>query len=235
MGIAANPESRTPLSRERVLRAAVVLADDGGIESLSMRRLGQALGVEAMSLYNHARSKEDILDGIVDVVVGEIELIPRSADWQVSLRSQVLAARAVLRSHPWMPRVVETRPSAGPASMRYLEAVIAILREGGFSVDLTHHAMHVLGSRVFGFNQELFDDTGDTVETTEAGDAGEAGARPPIVPPDIAGMAARYPYITELAAAVSHEGALGGCDDEVEFAFGLDLILDGLERLRAGG
>jgi len=221
MAIAATAEPRIPLSRDRVLRAAIELADDGGIESLSMRRLGQALGVEAMSLYNHARNKEDILNGIVDVVVGEIQVVPKEADWATTMRRQVGEARTVLRRHPWMPRVMETRANPGPATMRYLEAVISILREGGFSVDLTHHAMHVLGSRHFGFNQELFDNPSD------------AGEQPQITALAASQMAAQFPYIAELAAAVSHEGGLGGCDDDVEFAFGLNLILDGLERLRA--
>ena len=220
MAIAASAASRAPLSRERVLQAAIDLADDGGIESLSMRRLGQALGVEAMSLYHHARNKEDILDGIVDVVVGEIEVVPHEGAWLAIMRAQIGAARLVLRRHLWMPRVMETRANPGPSTMRYLESIIAILREGGFSLDLTHHAMHVLGSRVYGFNQELFDD------------ASEAGETPQIAAPRPAEIAALFPYITELVAAVSHEGGLGGCDDDVEFAFGLDLILEGLERLR---
>jgi AcrR family transcriptional regulator len=214
-------EPRTPLSKERVLRAAIALADESGIDSLSMRRLGQSLGVEAMSLYNHARNKDEILDGIVDVVVGEIVTTARGADWKTSMRAQVIAARAVLLLHPWMPRVIETRANPGPMGMRYLETIISIFREGGFSVDLTHHAMHVIGSRIYGFNQELYDTPG------------EAGEQPEIAPSAAREMAASYPYITELSAAVSHEGGLGGCDDDVEFAFGLDLILDGLERLRA--
>jgi AcrR family transcriptional regulator len=221
MAIARTAEARTPLSRERVLHAAIALADEGGIASLSMRRLGQSLGVEAMSLYNHARNKEDILDGIVDVVVGEIQIVPGTADWTTTMRQQVGEARTVLRRHPWMPRVMETRANPGPATMRYLEIVITILREGGLSVDQTHHAMHVLGSRHFGFNQELFDAPGET------------GEQPQITALAASQMAAAYPYIAELSAAVSHEGGLGGCDDDVEFAFGLDLILDGLERLRA--
>jgi len=212
-------EPRTPLSKERVLRAAVALADRDGLEALSMRKLAQELGVEAMSLYNHVRNKEDVLDGAVDVVVGEIEVPPRSSEWKASLRQTVLSARAVLLRHPWAPRVIESRKNPSPATFQYFESVIAILRAGGFSVDLTHHALHVLGSRVLGFTQELFNDSD---ELASGPDAAAMYAQ----------MADKFPYMIEMAMAVSHEGGLGGCDDDVEFAFALELILDGLERLR---
>lgn len=220
MPTVTSAQPRTPLTKERVLRAAIELADQSGIESLSMRKLGQTLGVEAMSLYNHARNKEDILDGIVDMVVGEIELTSRDLDWKTALHTQVMAARGVLLRHSWAPRIIEARKNPGPATMRYMESVIGMLRTGGFSVDLTHHAMHVLGSRIYGFNQELYDDAGGSDMTPEVA---------AIMAQE---MAATYPYITELTMAVSHEGGLGGCDDDVEFAFGLDLILDGLDHLR---
>ena len=213
-------EPRTPLSKERVLRAAINLADRGGIESLSMRKLGQELGVEAMSLYNHVRNKNDVLDGIADVVVGEIDLCPGAADWKTSLRQRVISARTVLLRHPWAPSVIQSRTNPSPAMLRYLESVIGILREGGFSIDLAHHAMHVMGSRVLGFTQELFDDSK------------ELGPDPEMAAILARELGDKYPYITEMAMAVSHDGGLGGCDDDVEFEFALDLILDGLERLR---
>jgi AcrR family transcriptional regulator len=212
---------RAPLSKDLVLRAAVELADRGGSEAISMRKLGQELGVDAMSLYHHVQDKDDILDGIVDVVVGEIDIPPADTDWKTALRRLVSGARKVMLRHPWAPRVIESRPNPGPATMQYMEAALAILRDGGFSVDLSHHAMHVLGSRILGFNQDLYDDS-------------SAGRIDPQLAARMAReLADKYPYISELALAVSHEGGLGGCDDEVEFAFGLDLILDGLERLRA--
>lgn len=213
-------EPRTPLTKERVLRAAINLADKGGIESLSMRKLGQELRVEAMSLYNHVRNKDDVLDGIADVVVGEIDVEPSAADWKTSLRERVISARTVLLRHPWAPRVIQSRTNPSPAMLRYLESVIGILREGGFSVDLCHHAMHVMGSRVLGFTQELFDDSK------------KLGPDPEIAAILARELGDKYPYLTEMAMAVSHEGGLGGCDDDVEFEFALDLILDGLERLR---
>ena len=215
-----NAAPRIPLSKERVLRTAVDLADRGGSETVSMRKLGQELGVDAMSLYHHVQNKDEILDGIVDVVVAEIDVTTTGTDWRVTMRQLVMAARVVMLRHPWAPRVIESRTDPGPATMRYMESVLAILRGGGFSLDLAHHAMHVLGSRVLGFNQDLYDDS-------------DAGRDSPEMAALVRQMEDRYPYIAELALAVSHEGGLGGCDDDVEFAFGLDLILDGLERLRA--
>jgi AcrR family transcriptional regulator len=212
--------TRTPLTRERVLRAAIDLADRAGIESLSMRKLAQELRVEAMSLYNHVRDKDDILDGIVDVVVGEIEVYPGGGNWKTSMRQQVIAARKVLLRHPWAPRVIESRTSRNPAMVSYMDSVIKLLRHGGFSVDLAHHALHVLGSRILGFTQDLFD---DSAERSPGPEMAALFARE---------LAAKYPYAAEMAMSVSHDGGLGGCDDDVDFEFGLDLILDGLDRLR---
>jgi len=212
-------QPREPLSRERVLRAAITLADQGGIASLSMRKLAQDLGVEAMSLYNHVRNKEDLLDGMADAIVGEIDVRPTREHWKLALRRRMMAARTVLLRHPWAAHVIESRRTLSPMMVRYMEDVVRMLREGGFSVDQAHHTLHVLGSRVLGFNQDLFEDTSSLDQS-----------------PDVAAimareMAAQFPYITEMATAVSHDGGLGGCDDDFEFAFGLDLILDGLERL----
>ncbi len=212
---------RVPLSRERVIRVAIELADRDGFEALSMRKLGQELGVDAMALYRHVRSKDDLFDGIIEAIVGEIER-PRAPDgWMIALREQVMAARRVMLRHPWARRVFEDRGTGGVAVIGYVEVVLGIFADGGFSIDLAHHALHVLDSRIFGFNQDLFDDSGRTEPS-----------------PDVAAMfdsamAARFPRVTELAMSVSHEGVLGRCDDDVEFAFGLDLILDGLEDRRA--
>jgi len=193
--------------------------DAEGLDAVSMRRVAREVGVEAMSLYNHVRNKEDLLDGIVDVVVGEIDLRPSRDHWKPALRHRLMTARTVLLRHPWAPRVIESRRTMSPVMVRYLESLLGILRTGGFSVDQTHHALHILGSRILGFTQDLFGNTGAR-ETS----------------PEVAAIMARemaqqYPYITELALSVSHDGALGGCDDDLEFALGLDLILDGLERM----
>ena len=216
MTIEPATEGRTPLSKERVLLAAVDLADRGGIEALSMRRLGQELGVDAMALYRHVRNKDDLLDGIVEVIVAEIQRPKPTDDWKAALRGQAMAARRVMLRHPWARRVLEERPKGGPMFLGYVESVLATLYDGGFSIDLAHHTLHVLGSRIFGFNQDLFEDSGPDPSPDEAAILVRA--------------LAPYPHVTALAKSVSHEGVLGKCDDDVEFAFGLDLILDGLAQ-----
>jgi AcrR family transcriptional regulator len=214
--------AREPLTKERILRAAVALADEGGVESLSMRRIAQELGVVPMALYKHVANKDGMLDGMVDVVVGEIDPPLDGADWKTAISERILSARRALLRHSWASRVIESRTSPTPTVIGYMDEMIGVLRKGGFSVDLTHHAMHAMGSRALGFSQELFDDTPDD-------------------PPEIQAIAAQqmaeaYPYISEMAAAISHDDAsvVGqGCDDQFEFEFALDLMLDGLERLRA--
>ena len=212
-------DRRPPLTKERVLRAAVDLADREGIDSLSMRRLGQELGVDAMALYRHVRTKDEILDGIVEAIVGEISLPDSTGGWKAALRAQVMAARQVMLRHPWSPKVIEERPTVSPTMLGYIESVLAKLADGNFSIDVAHHAIHVLGSRILGFNQDLFEDSADPPPSPEAAAA-------------VARALAAYPHVTELAQSVSHDGVLGACDDDFEFAFGLDLILDGLERRR---
>jgi AcrR family transcriptional regulator len=199
---------------------AIDVADRDGAEGLSMRRLGQELGVDAMALYRHVRSKDDLLDGIVDVLVGQIERVDPSDDWKGSLRDQVMIARRLMLRHPWARQVIEERGTAGVAMIGYVETVLTILREGGFSLDLAHHSLHVLGSRILGFSQDLFEDSPSEPPPPEAAEA-------------LARVIATHPNVAELAGSVSHDGVLGACDDDVEFAFGLDLILDGLERRRA--
>jgi AcrR family transcriptional regulator len=213
----ADRAQRRPLTRERVLKAAVRLADREGIDAVSMRRLGTELAIEAMSLYTHVRGKDDLLDGMIELVIREIQ-VHRSADWKASLRATILAARAVVLRHPWAPRVIESRNDPGPSGLRYYDAVMGILREGGFSLEMTHHAIHLFGSRLLGFTQDLFDDSPDV--------------SPEAMRAMAAALADTHPFVSEMTLGATHEGALGGCDDDVEFEFGLDLILGGLERLR---
>jgi AcrR family transcriptional regulator len=213
-----NAERRETLTRQRVLEAAVELANRHGIESVSMRRLGQELGVEAMSLYTHVRSKDDLLDGMVDVVMGEIPAVEARDDWKAALRQSVLGARGVLLRHPWAPDVIETRTAPGPAILRQYDTVMGIMRGGGLSLELAHHALHMFGSRLLGFTRELFDDS-----TNPDPEAAAAMARQ---------LQPTLPHVAEMALAATHEGGLGGCDTDLEFEFSLDVILDGLERLR---
>ncbi len=212
---------RVPLSRDRVLRAAVALADDAGIESLSMRKLAQELGVVPMALYKHVANKEELLNGIVDVVLGEINPPVRGTDWKNAVRQRILSARQALLRHPWASQVIESRTTPTPVVLEYLDSMIGMFRVGGFSVDLTHHVMHAMGSRILGFTQELFDDSQSVDPEVQAVMFGE--------------MAGKYPYVTEIAMAAAHveESVVGqGCDDQFEFEFALDLLLDGFERLR---
>ena len=222
----APAEHRVPLSRQRVLGAAVELADREGIEALSMRRLGHELGVEAMSLYNHVANKDDVLDGMVDVILSEIDPPAADGDWKAVLRSRILSARRVMLRHPWASGVIASRRQPSPLTMSYMDAIGGIFRRAGFSVDLMHHAMHALGSRVLGFSQELFDDSSELEQTPE------------MQAVMLQQMAAQYPNITAIVQQISHDEASvvgSGCDDQVEFEFALDLMLDGLERIRDRG
>ena len=211
---------RSPLGRERVLLAAVAFADEHGIASLSMRRLGDVLGVEAMSLYNHVANKDELLDGMVDLVFSEIDLPVGGADWKTAMRERAQSARQALRRHPWAIVVMSTRTSPGPATLRHHDAVIGTLRAAGFSVALTAHAFSALDSYIYGFAlQEATLPLGDTEEET----AEVAQMMMAQVPAD------EYPHLTEFT--VEHI-LQPGYDYGDEFGFGLDLILDGLEKTR---
>ena len=223
------PRPRDPLTRERVLRAAVDLADREGLDALTMRNVARALGAEAMSLYYHVANKEAVLDGVVDVIldeineaVGVVDGPPASEDWKASVRARILAAREVLIRHKWASRVIETRTAISPSTMRYFDGLLGLLRAGGFSYDLAHHAMHALGSRGLGFTQELFEP-----ENADEGDEDLTAA--------MAAMADQFPHLTGMLMEVAHDdpdSTLGWCDDQFEFEFGLDLILEGLDAMR---
>ncbi|MFJ8585401.1 TetR/AcrR family transcriptional regulator [Streptomyces sp. NPDC093595] len=231
---------RAPLSRDRVLRAAVGLADAAGAEALSMRRLAQELGVVPMALYKHVAHKEELLDGMVDVVVGEIEPPEAGVHWKSAVRQRILAARRVLLRHPWAAAVIESRTGPTPAVLAYLDAMIRTFREGGLSADLTHHVMHALGSRLLGFSRELFDGgrAGAAAPATPQAPAAVPVPDAAVAPEGAAGAAVAYPWVAEIAAAAAHDADSvvgGGCDDQFEFEFALDLLLDGFERLHRQG
>ena len=209
---------RTPLSRQRVLRAAVELVDRQGIGALTMRRLGQELGVEAMSLYKHVANKDEVVDGMVELVLGEIELPADGEDWRAAMRRRAVSARAAFARHPWASGVL-SRPNPGPAMLRNLDSVIASLRRGGFSMALAAHAMALLDSYIYGFAMqeaslpfgnapELVELTGDILRQFRVED---------------------YPHLA--AMAVEHI-MRPGYDFADEFEYGLDLILDALDRTR---
>src|SRR6266496_5619691 len=209
---------RAPLSRDQVLRAAVALADQSGIGALSMRKLGEAVGVEAMSLYNHVAGKGDLLDGMVDVVFSEIGLPSGDAGWKAVMRQRAISAREALARHRWAIGLMESRRSPGPATLRHHDAVLGCLREAGFSISMAAHAYSVLDSYIYGFALQQASLPFKTSE--EVVEVADSILRQ--FPADA------YPHLAELT--IQHV-LQPGYDYADEFAFGLDLILDGLERL----
>jgi AcrR family transcriptional regulator len=204
-----------------VLRAAVAMADATGIEAVSMRKLADELGVVPMALYKHVAGREELLDGMVDIVVGEIDPPAVGADWKGAVRQRILSARRSLQRHPWAPGVIESRSDASPAMLAYLDSMIGMFLAGGFSADLIHHALHALGSRLLGFTQEILNDSQDLDPQALEAIASQ--------------MEGIYPNVAVMTRAVYHDEAsvVGqGCDDQFEFEFALDLLLDGLDRLR---
>ena len=216
---APQPEPRIPLSRERILRAAIALADEGGIESLSMRKLGQQLGVEAMSLYHHVANKDDLLDGIVDAVTSEIEVPSDETDWKEAIRRTAISSHDLFLRHRWACSLMMRRARVSPDRMRWMEAVLRTFREAGFSAEMTHHAYHALDSHITGFTLWQVSMPFETKE--ELVDLAEGFLQE--IPAD------EYPYVIEHA---EQHMAPSSPDGKSEFEFGLDLILDGLERLR---
>ena len=213
-----SPEPRVPLSRERVLGAAVLLADEEGIESLSMRELGLRLGFEAMSLYNHVANKDDLLDGMVDLVVSEIDLPSDTVDWKEAMRRRAISAQSVFSRHPWASGLIDSRESSGPARLRYFDWMIGTLRRAGFTLETAARAFSILDSYIYGFGrQQLNMSSGGDITPEEMA---EAFLR--AIPAD------EYPYLREM---VVDYAMASDYDESADLGFGLDLILDGLQRL----
>lgn len=212
-------ETRSSLSREHVLRVAIELADKAGVEALTMRKLGQVLGVEAMSLYNHVVNKDDLLDGMVDVVFGEIGLAWKEKDWKKAMRQRAITAREVLSHHSWSIELMESRRRPGPATLQHHDVVIECLREAGFSITMAAHAFSLLGSFIYGFALQQASLPFNT-SSESAAEAEKILRR---------FSAGQYPHLTEMT---SQHVLQPGYDYAGEFEFGLDLILEGLERVR---
>lgn len=216
---------RRRLNRQRVLDGAIAFADEVGLDALSMRNLAERLGVAPMALYKHVAGKEPLVDAMVEQLIQGIPLPERTTDWRGAVRGQILAARRTLLTHRWAARAIETRTSTPPVVLAYIDALIAAFRSGGFSAELAHYAMHALGSRMWGFIQEVFP------------------SPPPPEDPEVraammAQLAQAFPHVLEIAMVSAHADASGvvqGCDDQAEFEFALDLLLDGLERRRDAG
>jgi AcrR family transcriptional regulator len=210
-------EPRLPLSRDRILHAALELADEGGIESLTMRKLGQALGFEAMSLYNHVANKDDVFDGILDLVLAESEPPSPTGDWDAAIRTSAISVHEALRRHPWSCTLLMAPEHARPARARYMDSLLGRLREAGFSAETTYHAYHVLDGHIFGFS------LWETSHTYTAEQVSTFKARF-----EQTITADAYPYLHEHAQQHFSEGT----HREVRaFEFGLDLILDGLKKI----
>jgi AcrR family transcriptional regulator len=206
-----------PLSRERILHTAIRLADEGGIESLSMRKLAEELGFKAMSLYNHVANKDDMLDGIVDIVVSEIEVPDFGIDWKIAMRRRATSAHEVLLRHPWAAMALMSRLNVGSAMLRYVDATLGCLYEAGFSLKMADQAWNAIDSHIYGFTlQEL----NFPIDATDYSAAAEQGLA--LIPAD------QYPYFNRLTHYVM-ESRYDGIHD---FEFGLELILSGLDRLR---
>jgi AcrR family transcriptional regulator len=214
-------EARERLNRERVLRTAIRLADEIGIERLTMRKLGEELGVEAMSLYNHVSNKDDLLNGMIDAVFEEIELPSHSDHWKTALRKRSVSLRDMLKRHPWANGLMDSAATPGAATLRHHDRVIGTFRNAGFSLDMTAHALSALDSYVYGFAKQ---DKALPFDTEE-----EAAAMGLIFLAHL--PASQYPYLHEFTAEhVLQPGYSYG----KEFEFGLDLVLDALGRERDG-
>lgn len=209
---------RTPLSPEKVLRAALRMADRGGIESLSMRKLAQSLKVEAMSLYNHVANKEDILDGLVELVASEIDVPSIGGDWRAAMRQRATSAHAVLMRHPWATMLFVSRVNIGPNMLRYVDATIGCLREAGFSYPMADHAWNALDAYIYGFTLQKLN---FPLDPSEYGPAAKEFLH--LIPVE------QFPYLNGM----SQEVIAGRHDGMHQLEIGLDLILDGLERMRA--
>jgi AcrR family transcriptional regulator len=209
---------RPTLTRERVVDAGIAVADADGIDALTMRRLGRELGVEAMALYNHVGNKDDLLDGMLDRAAGEIELSGDDVDWRTFARRRATAAHAVLIRHRWLPAVWTSRISLGPNRMRYMDSALRNLREAGFPPELLDRAYHAVENHIVGHALQTI---GFPLDNDQMQELGEPLLRSQPL--------ADYP---DLIAHIRHH--LDRAPEQDEFAFGLDLILDGLQRLRDG-
>jgi len=220
---------REPLSRERVLAAASALADAVGIQALTMRRLATDLGIEPMSLYYHVPHKEGLLDGLVEIVVEEIHAAAgrvetTGSDWRTCLRQRFLAAREVMLRHPWAPGLIGSRATVPASVYTYYDGIVGTLVNAGFSYHIAHRAVHAFGSMPLGFAQEIF-----------SPEAAGGSMDPDTAEAEFAAMADALPHLTAMVTAEVHDATdptLGWCDSQAEFEFTLNLLLDGLERIR---
>ncbi len=208
-----------PLSRDRILQTAIQLADNHGIEFLSMRKLAQKLGVKAMSLYNHVANKNDLIDGMVDIVVSEIDVPDLGTDWKTAMRQRAISAHTVLLRHPWATMAMMSRANVGPAMLRYVNATLGCLVEAGFSFEMADHVWNAMDNHIYGFTLQKLNFPFEEAEYADA-----ARQYVSMLP------AKKYPYLNKLTHYVI-EGQYNGIHN---FEFGLDLILNSLDAFRNG-
>jgi AcrR family transcriptional regulator len=219
------PDGRAPLSRERVLRAAISIADKRGISAVTMRAVASALGVEAMSLYNHITNKDDMLDGMIDLVVEEIALPQDAADWREAMSCRAVAAHGAFTRHPWAPALIDSRETSGPARLRYFDWVLGVLVRAGFTLETAGRCFSVLDSYIYGFGRQQSNAFAEEADVEEASAEEMAAAFMEAIPPD------QYPYLHDMTLQVMGDG----WDEDASFRFGLEIVLDGLaQRLSAG-
>lgn len=218
-----------PLNRTVVVSAAVGFADREGLGAVSMRRLSAELGVVPMALYKHVADKDDLVAGMIDLVVAGYAVPPRGLDWREGVRQRVLAARDALLEHPWLRPAIEAATQRTPAVLWHMDAVAGEFAAGGLSYDLVHHAMHALGHRIWGFSPEAFSSP-------------PASGSPPAPAPSaeeqavmMAAMAQQFPHISAIAIDTATRHPLGACDEQFEFEFTLDLLLEAFARLHSVG
>lgn len=215
--------SRSPLDRSRVLAEAVAFADARGLEALNMRALAGELGVVPMALYKHVSGKDDLLGGMLDTVVAAYPTPPAGRGWRETVRLRISGARAASASHPWLPAAIAQRADPTPTTLAHVNAIAGDFIDGGFSVDLVHHAMHALGHRIWGYSPEPF--PGGAAPTGTAEERAMQGRA----------LAERFPHVVAIAVDAATRTGRGACDGDAEFAFTLDLLLDAFERLHQAG
>ncbi|MDO8963945.1 MAG: TetR/AcrR family transcriptional regulator C-terminal domain-containing protein [Coriobacteriia bacterium] len=209
---------RVPLTRDRILATAAEIADERGVGAVTMREVASRLGVEAMSLYNHVANKDDILDGMVDLVVEQLDVPGDGDDWRDAMRRRAISAHRVFSSHPWAAALLDSRESSGPTRLRYYDAILGALARAGFSVQGAARAYSLLDSYIYGFGIQQMNMSGGGASSEEMAEAMRAN-----IPAD------EYPHLHRMASHAMESGY----DAEADFAFGLEIILDGLERVLA--
>lgn len=234
--MSTDPPRRPRLNRKAVLRAATALADAEGLDAVTMRTLAERLGVVPMALYKHVADKEDLLDGMVDTLIDDMPRPPTlpADQWRSAIRATLTGAREIIAEHTWARRAIETRTERTGAVLGHMDRISGIFIAAGFSTDLTHHVMHLIGNRIWGFSPELFTGSESAPRSARRDPYVEGRRTRRRIAPDL--NPTDYPAIVAIAAdAAARRPGATGCDEDFEFAFALDVLLDGIGRLHDAG